>query len=122
MAEFDASTTQAYLTFQFRGRVEGKDIRNRQEHWYASKHFNPAIPVLWDLRDCSPGESFLDITHSAQSVADRTESAHRTGRSAILVSSDLMESTVNAIMHATHWRPQSRLFRSLDEAIDWLTE
>lgn len=113
---------ETYLTFQFRGTVEQKDIKNRQDKWYGDDNFDPATPILWDLRDCSPGASFIDIEKSAHSVADRTESAHRTGRAAILVSSDLMEKTVHDMMHSTHWRHESKLFRDLDRAVAWLLD
>lgn len=116
-----AARATAYLTFQFRGTVEQKDIRNRQNRWYNDDQFDPATPILWDLRDCSPGVTFIDIDASAKDVAGRTEAAHRTGRAAILVSSDLMEKTVHDMMRAIHWRHESKLFRSLDHAIDWLT-
>lgn len=122
MSDADTSSATTYLTFQFRGTVERRDIQNRQTRWYGSDRFDPAMPILWDLRDCSPGKTFVDIGESARDVADRTESAHRTGRAAILVSSDLMEKTVRDLMHATHWRHESKLFRSLEHAIDWLTD
>lgn len=121
MTESDVAPATRYLTFQFRGTIEQKDIRNRQNRWYGDDRFDPSIPILWDLRDCSPGATFIDIGASAKDVAGRTQAAHRTGRAAILVSSDLMEKTVHDLMRATHWRHESKLFRSLDRAIDWLT-
>jgi len=113
---------QRFRVFQLNGKISLDDILREQIGWYDSEEFDANRPALWDLRGCVPGISLKELDAKTDYVVRSSESAGRSGRTAILVDSHLMEMMVKRMMSGVKWRSESRLFRNLVDSVAWLSE
>lgn len=121
MAWLRATTTddgaRGFRTMVARGRLTLERLFRLQTEWANSPDFDASTPVLWDLRDTTPGTPLSDAVGAAQSLLDVNPSGCRT---AIVVNSHLMVMIAKQMVTAARWRGEHRLFRDYDAAARWL--
>ncbi len=110
-----------YKTISFRGTVRMDDIIRKQNEWYADPDFNPLTPILWDLRDVKPEVSITELEQKTPFIIGRSSSNNRSGKTAILVNSRLMDMLLRKMMENPDWRDESRLFSSVQDAVEWVS-
>jgi hypothetical protein len=105
---------------RLKGKIGIDDILSSQLTWYQDPAYMGEIPVLWDLRDATPTSSMTELQDKTRFVQASSDMAGRTGKTAILVNSHLMELLIKQMMGIVDWRKESRMFTSSDEALGWL--
>lgn len=110
-----------YKTIALRGSLSVDVVLREQHKWYQDPDYDADLPVLWDLRDAIPDSSIKEIKDKTPYVVGSSQAAGRSGRTAILVNSHIMEMLIKQMMEgSTGWREGSRLFSVADEAVRWV--
>ena len=97
------------------GDVTLDDIAEHCRKLKADKAFNPSFSELLDYRATSPALSLDEMRHVASSLDPYSGDARR----AIVASSDLNYG-VARMFEAVHAGITVAVFRSMDEALEWL--
>lgn len=111
-----------HLPVRLRGSINLDDVMQKQLELRQDAHYDPAQPLLWDLRESKLTESLAEVQGLARFVAGN-HSRDRAGyKSAVLVDSHLMDLLIREMAKVSEWPTQDVVvFRSYKEAVAWLS-
>ena len=86
----------------------------------------PAKKILWDFREAYPAESFtLDDMKRIAALVKATIGSQADGKTAYVATSDLafgVSRMYQAHLQMTNTNRETKVFRSMEEALRWLEE
>ncbi|MFT7245885.1 MAG: hypothetical protein ACI82A_003256 [Candidatus Azotimanducaceae bacterium] len=104
-----------------RGTINLDDVMQKQLDLRQDEHYDPARPLLWDLRESRLTESLAGVQDLARFVAGNHSRDRAGHKSAVLVDSHLMDLLIREMAKTSEWPAEDVLiFRSYKEAVAWL--
>lgn len=118
---FQTVVDQVLVTQRAVGPITLDSIAAAIRTWFDDPRFDPAVPVLWDIR----GQIIRISRPDPQEVAQlrQTPEALRAGfRSAILVNDPQGDLAARRLIDSSPWKIEWAVFHTHTEALMWLTE
>ncbi|MFT4799622.1 MAG: hypothetical protein ACJAYE_002009 [Candidatus Azotimanducaceae bacterium] len=121
-ATLDVVGQSKHLAVRLRGTINLDDVMQKQLEVRRDIDYDPARPLLWDLRESRFTESLAEVQHLARLVAGNHNSDRQGHKSAVLVDSHLMDLLIREMAKASDWPGVDIVvFRSYKEAVAWLS-
>ncbi|MEM7250614.1 MAG: hypothetical protein AAF493_04290 [Pseudomonadota bacterium] len=103
------------------GTVGRFDLFVAVNHWFDDPHFDPMLPVLWDLRGAVIDVSLSEVQLRPSAFADTINAIRANAKTAIVLSSRLSVTMVETFVQLRPWQIQIEIFENdVDGAIAWL--
>ena len=117
----DVVAHSKHLAVRLRGTINLDDVMQKQQEIRNATDYDPARPLLWDLRESRLTESLAEVQDLARFIAGNHNRDRVGYKSAVLVDSHLMDLLIREMAKASDWPGVDVVvFRSYKEAMVWL--
>lgn len=118
----DSQFDKSLIVHTGSGDVSLDEILVAMRAWFTHRDFDPAVPVLWDLREVVIDAAAEELTQWGETMLDATNE-HRAGHKTawVLPTSEIAQAAVD-LLSSHDFRNKVRIYQNdYEAALAWLT-